>query len=128
MKKTYLLCAFCLFTSMLLLNGCDKKVAKLANQPVAAASAPAGCDTVTYNEDIKTIVDQKCGSGAGCHAGPFPSGNVSLTNYAEVKAKADANRIKVRVFDQGDMPQSPVTLTQAERDLLFCWINNGAKQ
>jgi uncharacterized membrane protein len=133
MKKSYLLTALGLLTCVLLFNNCDKKVAKLSSPPITTNgntnTLPAGCDTVTYTEDIKAIMDAKCGDAQGCHiSGQFASGGISLTTYAEVKAQADNNKIKVQVFDLGAMPQSPVTLTQAEKDLLFCWLNNGTKQ
>jgi uncharacterized membrane protein len=116
------------FLCLFFMISCDKKVAKLA-VPVSTSGL---CDTITYNKQIKKLIDQNCGSlannGIGCHSGSSPSGGVSLTDYAQVKDRADAGRIKIRVFDLGTMPQSPEVMTQDEKDLLKCWLENGTKE
>lgn len=109
-------------------SSCIKEVGK----PIGAAPPPPGaCDTVTYTLHVKAIVDKKCGSqannGAGCHAGAFPSAGVSLTNYQEVKAKAD--RIDARAIVAKTMPVSPEgPMTPEQLDLLKCWLGNGMKE
>lgn len=110
------------------LFSCVKEVGK----PIGEAPPPPGaCDTITYTLHVKAIIDKKCGSqannGAGCHSGGFPSGGVSLTNYQEVKAKAD--RVEARAVVAKTMPVSPEgPMTPEQLDQLKCWLGNGMKE
>lgn len=129
MKKSYLTGALIIALSFTLFMSCDKKVAKLASQPAASSTGPSPCDTVTYTQDIKAIIDLNCGTATGCHtaSGAQFNGGVSLETYADVVSKAD--RIKVRAVDEGTMPQAPQPpLNQAQKDLIVCWVGNGKKQ
>ncbi|MFZ1527361.1 MAG: c-type cytochrome domain-containing protein [Ferruginibacter sp.] len=53
----------------------------------AKNNACNGCDTTvfTYSGAIGPLINNYC---KGCHSGTAPSGNISLTNYNEVKAIA----------------------------------------
>ncbi|MES2679887.1 MAG: hypothetical protein V4635_08385 [Bacteroidota bacterium] len=106
-------------------SGCIKKVGK---QPVVLPP-PGFCDTITYNKHVKKIIDDNCVS---CHQPSNTSGSTLLTNYLEVKAKGTEGRIKARAIDDNGstrMPQPPLPpLTQTQKDIVTCWLNNGMKE
>jgi uncharacterized membrane protein len=111
--------------AVLLILSCTKDIGK----PVAVATPPpppGHCDTINYNEDIKIIIDQNCIS---CHAPGQIEASVPLTNYTQVKAQADAGRIKARVIDGNPsfMPQGS-QLSADQKQLIQCWLDNGEKE
>lgn len=123
MKKIFVLSFI-----VLAITSCENKVGL---PPVAtpAPVAPGACDTITYTKHIQTILTNNC---TGCHNSSLASGGVDISTYTGAKAKALDGRMKVRAIDNSDilkgpMPQSGL-ISQAERDLLQCWINNGALQ
>lgn len=101
-------------------------------KPLDVAPPPPGaCDTITYNNQVKAIIDLKCGSlangGAGCHSGAFPQAGVSLTTYQEVLGKAD--RIDERGVKQKTMPPAgQPQLSQTDLEHISCWLGNGKKE
>mgnify|MGYP001185919046 CR=1 FL=1 len=108
-------------------SGCVKKVGK---QPVVLPPPAQGfCDTITYNKHVKKIIDDNCVS---CHQPSNTQGSTLLTSYLEVKAKGTEGRIKVRAIDDNGptrMPQPPsLPLTQAQKDIVTCWLENGMKE
>lgn len=123
MKKLVIL-FFIAFTIV----SCENKVGL---PPVTAAPAPTpdACDTITYTKHIQTILSNNCTS---CHNSLSASGGIDLSSYTLAKNKALDGRIKVRAIDNSDITKGPMppsgVISQAERDLLQCWINNGAKQ
>ena len=80
----------------------------------------------TYTADIKTIIDAKCAL-SGCHDGSVPLPN--FNKYPELKARVDNGKVKSFVFDLKIMPPSTATqLTDEEKELLQCWLDNGAPE
>lgn len=86
--------------------------------------------SITYTSHAKAIIDAKC---ANCHSStPNPldfSQGPYLTSYAEVKA--EDSRVQARALDLMTMPaygSSMGGLTQAEKDTLQMWIDQGALQ
>lgn len=80
----------------------------------------------TYNAGIKTIVDTKCAL-SGCHNGSVPLPN--FKTYPELKARVDNGKVKSFVFDLKIMPPANETqLTNEEKELLQCWLDNGAPE
>ncbi|MFA6260975.1 MAG: c-type cytochrome domain-containing protein [Bacteroidia bacterium] len=51
-----------------------------------------GCDTtnVNYTGQISSLISANC---LGCHSGSAPGGNISLTNYAEVKSAIQQGKL-----------------------------------
>lgn len=91
-----------------------------------------GCtDPVTYNDQIKPIIDESC-AYSGCHDGAsIPPGN--FQNYTGLQAFLSDDLFKRYVIDLKDdanqgMPPSyapagkPQDLTQEQLDLVECWI------
>jgi uncharacterized membrane protein len=85
-----------------------------------------GCDSIiSYSAQIAPLVTTYCN---GCHVAGGP-GSGDFTSYAGLKLKADNGTLKNRVVDLKDMPQagSP-TLSDDERNLIRCWIAQGAPE
>lgn len=83
-------------------------------------------DTFTYNDCVKTIIDNNCiichHSGANA-LGPFP-----LETYEQVKEKAEngalLDRIQLPDGADGIMPQTG-KMPQANIDVILAWANEG---
>ncbi|MDX2304990.1 MAG: c-type cytochrome [Microscillaceae bacterium] len=69
--------------------------------------------------DIKPIIDQNCALAA-CHGGAQSPDLRSLENV-----RSSAARIKVRTGNR-TMPRGGLTLSQAQIDLIACWVDDGA--
>lgn len=79
---------------------------------------PDNCNTnVSYSSVIRPLIDQKCGN---CHLDGSQAPD--LTNYSIIKA--NASKIK-SLTQSGIMPQDG-SLTQAQKDAIACWVDNGA--
>jgi SprB-like repeat protein len=74
---------------------------------------------VSYAQSIEPIIMNNC-AVTGCHNGSqFPD----LQSYENVKS----NSARIKEFTQsGFMPQSG-SLTQAQKDAIACWVDDGAK-
>lgn len=92
----------------------------------AAENAEVICDeTITYNKDIKSILDGSCAYATDCHAsGGQPP---DYTTYDNSKGSLDANDFfETRVLIQGDMPPAgSVPLDSTDLYLLRCWKQQG---
>ncbi len=75
---------------------------------------------VSYASSVKTIIDTECAT-SGCHVSG--TGRQNFTVFATVQANAAG--IKSRT-QSGDMPRNG-TLSQEEKDLIACWVDDGAK-
>lgn len=106
---------------LLWLTSCEKETSKPEPNPVQEPPCRP-----TYTSDIKAIVNTKCAI-SGCHDGN--SGIVGFKEYATLKERADNGRIKSYVFELKIMPPSTaVQLTDDEKKLVECWLDNGAPE
>lgn len=88
-------------------------------QVTLSVQVARGKTGISYAAQIKEILTTNCNT-TGCHAAG--AGSRDWTNFENVKSKA-AN-IKLRTANR-TMP--PVTsLTQAQIDLIGCWVDDGA--
>jgi hypothetical protein len=71
---------------------------------------------VSYSQNIKPILESDCLTG-GCHDGTIAP---DLRVYSTVKA--NATKIKEMILI-GSMPPT-ATLTPAEKELIYCWIDD----
>lgn len=78
-------------------------------------------DNITYNKNIKPIIDQNCG---GCHHPQTLNILPYLTNYEEVKFEAENGTFASTIFDANPrlMPPSNPLLNN-EKKLITKWIN-----
>ncbi len=82
------------------------------------ATAPT---TVSYTNEIAAILTTRCNL-AGCHAAGSSRGD--WTKYDNVKAKSAT--IRTRTANKSMPPASSTALTQAQIDLIGCWVTGGA--
>ena len=79
-------------------------------------------ETVTYNDDIKSIMDDNCIS---CHGTVNPSANLSLTNYSLVKNSTENGNLIARMNNiTNPMPPNGI-LSEATRALVDEWKGDG---
>lgn len=88
-----------------------------------------GCDTVTvvsYAAFIQPLIQNKC---LGCHNGSFPQGNVSLSNYANVKNYALNGKLYSSVTRTVSwMPSGGSKLDDCSLRKIQLWVDAGAPQ
>lgn len=78
----------------------------------------------SYAKDIKPVVANKCAT-TGCHG---HNGLANLNDYMTLKERADNGNINKFVFELKMMPPTSATqLTDAEKEILQCWLKNGAQ-
>lgn len=83
-------------------------------------SSISTCDPNTsFANTVKPILDKSCNM-KGCHDDIVIT---ALNNFQTVHD--GANQIKVSI-QSGRMPKSG-TLTAAEKNAIYCWVDNGAK-
>jgi len=86
------------------------------------------CDTtnVTYSGTISTIISENCLS---CHQGSSASGNIDLSNYANVKVQADNGKLLgtiKQLSGYSPMPKGSSKLSDCKINQIEIWIRNGA--
>lgn len=82
---------------------------------------PRSSTGVSYSNEIKSILDTNCNI-SGCHNGDL-GGNIDWQVYNNLKA--NAQNIKTRTANRS-MPIGGRSLTQAQIDLIACWVDDGA--
>jgi hypothetical protein len=118
-RSIFLFGGFCFSLMLLLIIGCDKKVAKQA----VVTPASIKCDTITFNKHIEPIINFNCAI-PGCHVSGFSSGD--FTSYAGLNVKVTGGQFKNRVFSaSAPMPPSG-KLPQNQLDIIQCWLDSGA--
>jgi len=80
----------------------------------------ASCDANTsFSKTILPLFNSACNT-SGCHDGPNAA---SLNNFQVVHDNASQIRASIAT---GRMPKG-MTLAVADKNAIFCWIDNGAK-
>ena len=104
-------------------------ITKWVAQGAQDNSCDNGCDTtnVTFSGTIAPIMNTYC---VGCHGGGNPQGNISLTNYAEVKTYAANGKLMGSIqHEAGYVPMPyPVGANQLPScyiDQISIWIQSG---
>ncbi|MBR9922477.1 MAG: hypothetical protein GYB31_16690 [Bacteroidetes bacterium] len=81
---------------------------------------------VNYTDVMQPIITETC-SYAGCHV--VGSGIGDFSTYEGILPKLESGQVQLRVFESADMPpafvEEPERLTDEERDLFSCWLENG---
>lgn len=78
----------------------------------------------TYNADIKPIIDANCAVST-CHVSPGPRAGVSLETYGDVKSWSDRVVHRINFAPSPMPPSSRRPLSQAEKDLIAKWVEDG---
>ncbi|CAM1346044.1 hypothetical protein [Tenacibaculum crassostreae] len=89
--------------------------------PVDPNPNPTG--KVTYNSNIKTLVDNSCATSS-CHDAVNPTGGLPLTNYTQVKGAAETGNLFLFV-NNNSMPPNSGGLSSTNKQLLEKWKNDG---
>ena len=81
-------------------------------------------DRITYNQNVKPIIDQSCAT-AGCHNAASNSAGLTLETYAQVRngfeTRGALNRMRstsAPMPPQGNLPGTTIILIES-------WINQG---
>ena len=122
MKKKWLLPLVCILLPIILALplGCTSDELP---KPSLSFCDSLSLNMLTYDVDIKPIVDVKCTNG-GCHGAGSSDGD--FTNYQGMLLDLDNGRINDEVLIDRTMPQSSSPdLTDEERDMFKCWLGNG---
>ena len=102
------------------------------NPPPATVSCSP--DSVYFFNEIQPIISSNC-TMSGCHDNVTHADGVNLTTYANIlryviPGNAGGSKL-IRVINRTDeerMPPPPASpLTQAQKDKIYKWINQGAK-
>ncbi len=125
MRILKLLCLFSL--AIFLILSCRKDIGKQL-EPANAVVVDSCKTDVTFNSDIKSILNTYCAINSGCHAQNNSWGN--FTTYGGFKPKAESGLALSRIKN-GEMPPSystgPITLSKCEITKLSTWIEEGCQ-
>lgn len=100
-------------------QGCDYDVTLMLGQKSVAAQPTQPSNLVTYNSQVKAIIDVNC--AASCHKMGGTMQQVDLSSYAG--AQRYSARIQARVAD-GTMPSRG--LAAADRATIKSWVDGGS--
>lgn len=96
-------------------------------------STSTSCDTtnaITYTGDIKTILDNNCGTGNSCHNGSSALSGIDLATYEGAKGIA-SKLIGAITWDgtASNMPKSsPSKINECNIAKIKKWVNTGTAQ
>ena len=90
-------------------------------------------DSIYFLYDVQPILISAC-SQSGCHDAGTRASGYQLTDYISTMRKgivpglANSSKVYAEIFN-GSMPprSSGITMTQAQKDVVAKWINQGAK-
>ncbi len=103
-----------IFLFVLILHACTSEKGEVA-EPACEAS---------YANEILPIMQASC--TPGCHE-PGGVGPGDFNDYDALKSKVTDGQLESRVVVNQNMPPPPGSLTEAEIDLIKCWIDNGGQ-
>ena len=86
------------------------------------------CDTtnVKFSTYISPLIQTQC---QGCHNASNKSGNISLSNYTEIKASVSSGRFwgsMAQIVGYSAMPQGGTKLSTCDLNKVNTWIRGGA--
>ena len=124
--------------SLFYISSCSNdKAAEMIPAPIDTLCIPDGY-TVTYTNDIKTILETYCTNKdfGICHQSDADNGSgFPYTTYEGIALEADGGlspTLYHRVFEIGDMPSiitlGPQELSACDAAKLESWIENGAPE
>ena len=102
-------------------------IAQGANNNQCTADCDPGM-AITYSGVILPIVENAC---QGCHSGSNPSGNLTLTSYAQIAGIANSGALMHSLLGTNGysvMPQNTTGLPQCMIDQFQVWVDDGAPE
>lgn len=114
-------------TMLPLLGLCAIAACRKTSQP----SVPE-CNQISHSwsGDVVPLLTHYCTDSGygGCHQSKSAYGD--WTDYEQFKSKVDEGHVKEHCLDANEMPppysKGPQTLKESEKQMLRCWIENGA--
>ncbi len=93
---------------------------------------PGSCDTtnVSYMDYVQPLISESC-AYTDCHLGPSAAAQLDLSEYQQLKHKADDGSLADRINRAaGDPELMPPTgkLTTCQINRIEAWVNAGAPQ
>lgn len=119
-KNSVIITALTLITIVITFSACKAK--KLATNECATF-------LVTYNTDVKPLIDVNCANT--CHSAANQAGGIDLSTYEKVKAiSAQSNFLGAVRHLAGftPMPKKAPKLSDSAIKVLSCWVSNGSPQ
>lgn len=83
---------------------------------------PEVTDQITYNVNVKSIVDNSCATSS-CHDAVSPAAGLKLTTYSEVKSSAQSGSFHTRINNGTMPPGNP--LPSATIAIITKWQSDG---
>ena len=110
-----------------------KDTVVIPKDTIAQIGWKCSADSVYYAFDVQPILISAC-SQAGCHSVASAADGYRLTDYANtikkgvIAGQANSSKVYTEIAN-GSMPprSSGITMTQAQKDVVAKWINQGAK-
>jgi hypothetical protein len=99
--------------SIVLLMQFSCKKSETTNNTSNSSYTPNCSSTKSFSADVLPLINASCNT-SGCHN--------NYSNYAQINAGKTS--IRSRVIN-GTMPKNS-TLTNAQKDVIICWIDAGA--
>jgi hypothetical protein len=99
---------FCILSLGLFLMSCSSSEPEIVDPGGGSGtgSGPGTSDKITYDKDVKTIINNSCATSA-CHDSTNPASGLRLTNYSEVKNAAENGNLISRMNSTSNpMPAS----------------------
>lgn len=122
MKKSVLL-SFALFS--IFFQACKKDTINASNY---TASATCSGIAPVYATDVKPLLDSQCAT-SGCHNSSSRASGIRLDDYANAKSQfMNGNALCTVYHDCKPMPQGSAKLSDANIQLLTCWVKDSAPQ
>jgi mono/diheme cytochrome c family protein len=141
MKNRNLCLAIALTTAIILFHACRHEIPDNTgsgnggggNNPPPTTN-PCSADTVYFVNEIMPIISSNC-TMSGCHDNITHAGGIDYTSYTKIMKHvkpgnaADSKIYKVIIkTDNERMPPPPMPpLTQVQKDKIYKWISQGAK-
>ncbi len=99
-------------------------------------TADADCTVIvaadnTYNNDIKTILNDYGCSSAGCHDATTAAEGVDLSDYAKTKNAFENKEVLCSIHHGSGcdpMPKGGSKMSNSDINKIDCWVKNGYAQ
>lgn len=119
MKKKYPLILVSFITAFMFSCSASKSATKTTTE----------VKTITYNADVKPIVDEYCGTK--CHSASKKAGGIDLSTYTSVKHEGiDGDLLGAIQHGEGfkPMPKNGDKLSDENIQLITNWVQSGAAE